>query len=122
MSFNVDNVRNAWETQQRAVRKAARETRLALGESWQAVDDDTVEMYSYVKEIWSDFVIVDGENQRKTNRFWKIPYTVNDKGDVAFGKRQAVKQEYVALSAGSPLWENPEGPAVSQLKLRLKKA
>lgn len=118
MSFNVDAVRSAWENQQRAVRKAMRDARLAAGEAWQSVDDDSVEMYSYVKEVWSDYIIVDAENLRKSNQFWKIPYTVDEKTQtVNFGQRQAVKQEYVPLSAQDVLWENPEGPAINRLKL-----
>lgn len=119
MSFNVDGVRNAWESQQRDLRKAMRAARLAAGETWEAVDDDAVEMYSYVKEVWNDYIIVDAENFRKTNQFWKVPYTVDEKTqNVTFGARQLVKQEYVALSASDEiLWDNPEGPAVNRLKL-----
>jgi len=118
VSFNVDSVRNAWETRQRMARKAMRDARLAAGETWQAVDDDSVDMYSYVKEVWNDYIIVDGENLRKTNQFWKVPYTVDEKsGEVSFGARQAVKQEYVPLAAQQILWDNPEGPAVNKLKI-----
>jgi hypothetical protein len=118
MSFNVDAVRNAWENQQRAARKAMRDARLAAGEAWQSVDDDSVDMYSYVKEVWNDYIIVDAENLRKTNQYWKIPYTVDEKtSNVTFGARQLVKQEYVPLSAQDAIWENPQGPAVNKLKL-----
>lgn len=124
MSFNVDGVRNAWETRNRALRKAARDARLAAGESWQSVDDDATEMYSYVKEVWSDFVIVDSEGTRKSNQYWKIPYTVDEKTQaVSFGTPQAVKQEYVALSQESDqIWVNPDGPAVDRLKLLVEGA
>lgn len=123
MSFNVESVRTAWESQQRALRKAMRDARLAAGETWQAVDDDSVEMYSYVKEVWSDYIIVDAENFRKTNQFWKVPFTVDEKSQtVSFGTRQIVKQEYVPLSADEVLWENPEGPAVNRLKLLVEEA
>jgi hypothetical protein len=120
MSFNVDGVRQAWETRNRALRKAARDARLAAGETWQAVDDDATELYSYVKEVWSDFVIVDSEGTRKSNQYWKIPYTVDETSqNVSFGAPQAVKQEYVALSAEEAelIWANPNGPAVDRLKL-----
>lgn len=124
MSFNIDCVRDAWNAKNREARRLARAARLAAGESYDSIDNDTMEYYSYVKEVWSDYVIVEGEGQRKSNQFSKVPFTVDDKQNVTFGTPVAVRQEYVTLSGeGSDLlWVNPDGPAVDRLKLLVEGA
>ncbi len=74
-SFNVDDVRR----------------------QYRGTDNINTGEYSYVREMWSDFMIVADENAQGT-KFYKVPYTVDDKGVATFGEKTEVKQTYVELS------------------------
>lgn len=81
-SFNTDMVRNAYDTQERAARQAHYK---ATGET-----SSEAMPYSYVKELWTDFVIVRYEDADSLAR---IPYEVS--GDsVSFGEPERVVVEY----------------------------
>jgi hypothetical protein len=95
MAFNLDDVRRAWDDKNSAERKAAR----ALNPTANNLDLD--DMYAYVREVWTDHVIVEGD--RKRNSLTKYPFTVNPMGEITFGTGIPVKQEYVELSADAEL-------------------
>ena len=85
--FNTEIVRRSWDAQQREKRKAYQAKHGA---------DDTAapayEMfpYSWIRELWTTFVIVETEN-RDGMVYQKIPYTVSG-NDVTFGKPEPVEQ------------------------------
>ena len=135
-SFNVDSVRAAWQAQQQLIREAARVARQqayaaqtatpAIGQDSEDESYDVPSMppYCYIKELWTDFLIVDTEGQQRGDNLSKVPYTVGDDGDVSFGSPTSVKVEYVPLSADTAelLWRNPNGRATDKLTTLLKKA
>lgn len=102
VSFNVENVRSVWNEKQRAERRAHRQARMLNPDA--SYDDYP---YEYVREVWSDFIIVEREGNQK-GAFVKYPFTVAQDGTVSFGSAQAVKQQFVALSAPDSelLWES----------------
>jgi hypothetical protein len=106
----MDAVREAFNSQESAQRKAMRSA---------APYVDVPYSYRYVKEVWSDFLLVCDESGGKYSGLVKIPYTVNSKGEISFGKEVQVRAEYVEM-AGKPLWSNPHGPAVMRLSNRLE--
>ena len=75
-SFNVDEVRRQYRG---------------------LIDNPSTGEYSYVREMWSDFMIVSDESTTGTKTY-KVPYTVDDKGIATFGDKTEVKQTYVELS------------------------
>jgi hypothetical protein len=74
-SFNVDDIRRQYRAQ----------------------NPSSDSMDSWIREMWSDFLIVSKEDVNGTT-FVKVPYTVDDKGTATFGQPAEVKQTYVALS------------------------
>jgi len=76
-SFNVDDIRRQYKG----------DKNLANSE------------YSYVREMWSDYLIVEKENTTGPATVVKVPYTVDKEGKATFGEEVAVKQTYVPLSA-----------------------
>lgn len=77
-SFNVDDVRRQY--------RATLQPR-----------DNYGEPYSYVREMWTDFLIVE-EEANGNAKAYKVPYTVDEKGVATFDERVEVKQTYVELS------------------------
>lgn len=77
-SFNVDDVRRQY--------RATLQPR-----------DNYGEPYSYIREMWSDFLIVE-EDANDSSKTYKVPYTVDEKGTANFGEKAEVKQTYVELS------------------------
>ncbi len=108
VSYSMDSVRSAWDFQYNEARRAARANAMST--------DDAIP-YTYVKEIWNDSIVVSVSGiSGERNGFARVPYTVAEKGDVTFGKPEAVKKTYVALSATSTLlWR--EGPSERLVRL-----
>ena len=78
-SYNIDDVR-------RQYRDSTKSTNL----------------YSYVREMWSDYLIISEEGTDEisysASKLYKVPYTVDKDGKATFGDKQEVKQAYVAMS------------------------
>lgn len=109
-SYSMDAVREAYNSQEGAKRKALRSASPYV---------EVPYSYRYVKEVWTDFVVVCDESGTKYGGLLKVPYTVDSKGTVSFGAEVAIRTEYVEMS-GEPLWSNPHGPAVMRLSARLE--
>lgn len=77
-SFNVDDVRRQYR-------------------STLQPRDNYGEPYSYVREMWTDFLIVE-EEANGSAKSYKVPYTVDAKNVATFGEKVEVKQTYVELS------------------------
>jgi hypothetical protein len=55
--------------------------------------------YKWVREMWSDFLIVTKEDSNgMSSKSYKVPYTVDKDGKATFGAEKEVKQTYVELS------------------------
>lgn len=83
-SFNMDMVRRAWNLREQANRKSLYET-----------SGDDSYPYSYVRETWSDFLLVELENVDGPS-VAKVPYSVNGL-DVEFGEPVPVKEVWVEV-------------------------
>lgn len=80
----MDAVRNAWNEQDRA-RRQMKDPR-----------SETID-YSYVREVWTDFIIV--EREGPNSQCVKVPYEVGQDGSVEFAEQTPVRIKYVELSA-----------------------
>lgn len=109
-SFNVDIVRQAWDSQQRAARAAAiaakkNSTPDADGDNDSSIVDATLAVddaipYSWIKELWSDFIIIQTADANG-EQLYKVPYTVDSDGDsVTFADSIPVTVQYVADTDG----------------------
>jgi hypothetical protein len=77
-SYNVDDIRNKY-----------RETSSNPG------------THVYVREMWSDHMIVSEEDESSLNyesKIYKVPYTVDKDGSPTFGQKVEMKMAYVPLS------------------------
>jgi hypothetical protein len=92
-SFNTQQVRDAWnqlEAEARRIRRDAYKAERSYNED--SIGEDS---YSYIQELWSDFLIV--EFHRGGDRvLMKVPYEVSGKS-VVFSQPSEVKQEYVEV-------------------------
>lgn len=101
-SYNVDRVREAFNSKEREKRELIEQANRLLRD--RDDDDGMVKAipcdYRYVREVWTDFLIV--EDGKSPQGFVKIPYTVAGDGKISWGAEQPVVQTYttVALSAG----------------------
>lgn len=88
-SYNTDMVRRAWDAIERS-RRTAYEAENPRGSDLAA---PASEMYPYrwVREIWSDYIIVENESRDMDMQFLKFPYSVEG-GDITFGEPIEVKQ------------------------------
>jgi len=91
-SFNTDLVREAWSDLQRTLRNAAREQYVAEHPG-QNMPYDLEVPYNYVKELWTDFIIVQVDGYGNSGELVKVPYEVND-GTVTFHDPVKVVQQY----------------------------
>lgn len=94
VSFNIDNVRQAWDAKDRIRRQALAKEK--LGDNYDPMRVETVSDYGYqwVKEVWSDFIIVTCDGPEGPELL-KIPYTVGGDGDdFTFGDPIEVEQVY----------------------------
>lgn len=60
----------------------------------------TTGTYRWIREMWSDYLIVSVEAEGDSTKFVKVPYTVDKDGKATFGEEKEVKQSYVELTAG----------------------
>lgn len=79
LSYNIDDVRRQYNGSDSK----------ALGTS----------DYSWIREMWSDYLIVEKEKPNSPAVVVKVPYTVDATGKAEFGDEVPVKQTYVELSA-----------------------
>lgn len=104
MSFNVDEVRRQFN----AIDEQARRD-VNRGNPYSSPASEPMP-YRYVREVWSDFIIVENEGSASGgSTLSKIPYSVDTEGKVQFGKPSPVRVEYVPLSAPTSerLWIDP---------------
>lgn len=89
VDYNVDLVKQAFDQQQREVRKA-----------WRAQHPngsyEDGPQHLYVKEQWTAYLIVAG-GYGETRELFKVPYTVDKNLNVTFGDAQKVKTSYVVV-------------------------
>jgi hypothetical protein len=83
-SFNMETIREAWETR-------FRESNPRVANS-----DYESSPYSYVREVWSDYIIVNVTMPAQDRKTYKVPYKVT-KGVVSFSDAVPVEQKYVAV-------------------------
>lgn len=88
-SFNTEIVRRAWDAQERLRHHAYEEVH---GDSSNIASPPS-EFYSYhwVRELWSDFIIVESEGSGAQSTYLKIPYGVSG-NKVFFGEPEPVEQ------------------------------
>lgn len=60
-------------------------------------------VYRYVRELWSDYLIVAIEAERGDSpiKFIKVPFSVGKDNSITFGAETEVKQAFVELSHGA---------------------
>lgn len=96
-SFNTETVRSAYSTMQQALRKAAR---IALKAQNPTTYDDNLATdeipYNYIRELWTDYIIVESDNYGGGQHFAKIPYEVSN-GSVIFGAPEEVEQTWTEV-------------------------
>ncbi len=88
VSFNIDVVRQAFDAQTSEARRA-----------WRTANPNNYEdgpAYYYIKETWTDFLVVGTESGRKAP-LYKVGYTVDKDMNVTFGDPVKVKTEYVVV-------------------------
>lgn len=79
-SYNVDEVRKQYTLQFKG-------------------DAGSPYSYRYIREMWSDFMIVAIESEGAPSmKFVKVNYSVDKDGNISFGEEKEVKQSYVELS------------------------
>lgn len=100
-NFNVQVVRNAWEALTREKRQKFREAH-PNQDAYEAIP------YSYIRELWTTYIIVETEGIGNTS-FVKIPYTVK-KTEVTFGDPVPVEQ----------VWKDEKGELTKTEKGLLK--
>ena len=83
-SYSLDNVRDAWDAYMREVREAYT---VYVTDPNSPQTEDSVP-YSWVREVWSDYIIVEVERPR---HYLKVPYMVED-GVVIFSIPEEVEQ------------------------------
>lgn len=113
-SFNTDLVRRAWDNFERDRRRAARQNSDSIEDASEAVP------YSYVRELWTDYIIIDQEN----GVLFKIPYEVSG-NTVTFKEPVRVKQAFVEtdgdnvteyeLALLSDVLKKPEGSSLERI-------
>lgn len=99
-SFNTDIVRRAYDDLQRSARKAARQAMKAQnpeGYEESIVVDEIP--YNYIRELWTDHIIVESEVYGSNPKYVKIPYEVNG-SVVTFHDPQEVEQVWQEVDDG----------------------
>lgn len=95
--YNMDDIRSAFNSRTNQLRKDWRQANPHA-----SYDDPSAPPYLYVKEVWNTFLIVHTEYGRDAD-LYKVPYTVDDSGEVSFGDSIEVRTEYVAVDPESDL-------------------
>lgn len=75
-SFNTDIVREAWNDMQRSLRNAARQ-QYANEHPGDAIPYDIEVPYNYIKELWTDYIIVQVDGYGNSGELFKVPYEVS---------------------------------------------
>jgi hypothetical protein len=96
-SFNTDIVRRAWNDRNEAARRKIREDAKAAGHD--PYSDGAMSVpYSYVRELWTDYVIVEMDGiEGKSGQLLKVPYGVQGGTTVHFGEPTEVVVDYVEV-------------------------
>ncbi len=95
-SFNTEMVRRAWDAEERVRRHAYESAHEDARDI--AAPNSALYPYRWIRELWSDFIIVESEGSTAQSIFLKIPYTVSG-NRVTFGEADAVEQ----------VWQEAEG-------------
>lgn len=104
--FNVDSVRNAWSRQNSAW-VSAYQSMYPQGSSQPAP------MYSYVREMWTDHLIVKADDE--DGSLFRVDYTVDDKGEVTFAQPVQVKVQYVTVDSTEMVGDQMSNSELRQL-------
>jgi len=88
-SFNTEIVRRAWDAQERERRHLYEELHEDAKDI--AAPSSVLYPYRWIRELWSDFIIVECEGKDANQSFLKIPYTVSG-NKVMFGEAEQVEQ------------------------------
>jgi len=91
VEYNVDIVRSAFEQRARDARHAWRAANPG------AAYDDCPVPYTWVKEQWTSFIIVQSD-YGKNPELYKVSYQVDSANNVTFGEPVEVKTEYVVVA------------------------
>jgi hypothetical protein len=92
-SFNTEIVKTAWRQATDEARKYARAQAKAQGLGYDSYESVP---YSYIRELWTDYIIVEVEGNQ--SNFLKVPFTVSGNA-VSFGDPTAVKVAYVPVES-----------------------
>lgn len=101
-SYNIDNIRRAYDEQMRAARKDAR-----ASSPMSSYDEYP---WYWVKEVWNTHLIIEN-SEGGSQELFKVDYTVDSSGNPTFGKPVRVVVEYV--EAGKDIADSELAPAVS---------
>lgn len=93
-SFNTDLVRRAWSAREQAAR-AAVQAKYGNKGYYELPMEERVP-YTYIRETWTDFILVEMDDAPRGENIIKVPYTVNGT-DVTFGDPIEVKQVWVEM-------------------------
>ncbi len=88
--YNMDTVRAAFEQRTQKIRTDWRTSN-------PNADYDDGPQRLWVREVWNSYVIVQSSYGNDPD-LYKVPYTVDDDGDVTFGDPVEVKQAYVEVA------------------------
>lgn len=89
-SYNTDIVRRAWDAKCHAERKAS-----SFGKEASEYPMDVP--YSYVKELWTDYIIIEEDGSPKPS-LKKVPFSVHPLTSIVeFGEPVAVAQRYIEI-------------------------
>lgn len=105
--FNVDAVRASWNRQTNAWRRK-------FNESYPEGGADAPPDYSYIKEMWTNHLIIcaatdDGES------LFRVDYTVDADGEVTFEQPVSVKTEYVVIDGSDMVGRQMSNSELRQL-------
>lgn len=99
-SFNTEIVQRAWSVRQQAAAEARRQAAKNASNEKDAqdlIEDAVMSDYAWIRELWTDFIIVRGSDADGAEQLYKVPYTVDDDSDdVTFAMPQPVTVQYVA--------------------------
>lgn len=107
-AFNTDIVRTAWDQVQRAARMKEQQARAdgaELGDSY----EPQAYTYSYIRELWTDHILVEIDGPSFGIDFASIPYEVDAHGNVVFGTPVEVVQQWAPANAeNDPDFNDPD--------------
>lgn len=87
-SFNTDIVRGAWDA-----RESAKRREYASAHPSSNYGDIAPAPYAYIRELWTDYIIVQHEDPEEGICYYKIPYHVEN-DEVVFGDETKVEQSW----------------------------